>query len=280
MAWAMSELDKINAASAYLTYVQKALQFLRDAQYAHGVEYGTNLLANLKHDTTWDKVALTADCAEALLACIRAMDAYGATLTTSGGYSVKTLAKDIYYSLNTSVWDGINKRYRTGYPLNTQPYVPFTYKEDIAYSQALTALATKKWVDSPYFDAATETDYSQNAIDAINRALVMTYAQWGGYLYSPYYGAGDETKYEYSVYTAMMVMAMNYIDATTWAKYITRGREFIKWLTLSDGRVFDFVGENGHLYIGAVKGPGAHEIKEAWCWMLLNPSVGILAGAT
>jgi hypothetical protein len=106
LAWAMSNLDEVTSGTKYQANVRLALQFLRDLQYAHTVAHGSSLISNLVYEGTIDTIALAADCAECLLAMTAAMDAYGESLTTSGGYSVKTMANDLYYSLCVVAWQG------------------------------------------------------------------------------------------------------------------------------------------------------------------------------
>jgi hypothetical protein len=84
--------------------------------------------------------------------------------------------------------------------------------------------------------------------------------------------------YEYVTYTAMMVMAMDAVNSSKYANYITAGTNFLKWLHLGDGRCFDFVRPSGELDVGRVLVAGI-QAKEEFGWLALNPALALLAGA-
>ena len=158
LLWAMSRYDEVTSGTRYQAVVRKALQFLRELQYAHMVAHSTNLIANLVLEGETDTYAFAADSAECLLAMKAAMDAYGDSLTTDPGeYSVKTMANDLYYSLCTVTWVGSgNNYYHTTYPIDGQVMVPFTFKEKLSYTQAMCSWANYVFANSGYL---TVSDY-------------------------------------------------------------------------------------------------------------------------
>jgi hypothetical protein len=272
LAWAMSDYDKIGTTTIYKTYVQKALQFLRDLQYAHTVAHGTGLISNMVYEGTTDTIALAADCAECLLAMTAAMDAYGDTLLTSGGYSVKTMANDVYYSLCTSSWQGdAGRYYATSYPIGEQTEIPFTYKEKISYTAALCAWAVFVFTGSGY---RTVGDYSAQAEKALDFINTVTAGQWGGQLYCPYTGLADETQDEFSGYTALMLIAVNVVNATKYAQIITKGVGLLRWMALADGRLYDSVKSTGELVVSSLSSS-----VEAYGFLSLDMAQALLAGA-
>jgi len=278
LAWAMADYDTSQGggSTVYKSTVQKALQFLRDAQVAFEAAQGIKLVCNMKYQGSWDDVALAADCAEVLLAATKCLDQYGSDLLTSGGYSVKTFADDLYNAMANYLWTGdAGRYYLTGYPADTQPAIPFTYKQKISYTQALSAWAIKRWATSGYLISSDYSAQSEKALDFIN---CLTAGQLGGQLYSPYYGALDETRNEYSVYAAQMALACNFVNASKYAHFITKFKNFLKNMALSDGRVYDFVTKQSELWITEVT--LASGIKaEGYGFLALPPALGLLAGA-
>jgi len=278
LAWAMADYDASvgPGSTVYQTQVKLALQWLRDAQYQMLVAGHPPLICNMKFEDTWDPVALAADCAEVLLAAKACLDQYGAGLTTSGGYSVRTLADDLYDAMATYLWTGdAGRYYYTGYPLEAQPAIPFTYKQKISYAQALCARAIYTWATSGYL---ISPDYSAQAEKALDFITTITAGQWGGYLYVPYTGAADETRNEFSAYTAHVAEAMNVVNASKYADHITRCRNFIKWLALSDGRVYDYAMKSGELWVGEVA-LASGVTAESYGFIALTSALGLLAGA-
>jgi len=268
----MADYDKATSGTRYQTVVRKALQFLRDLQYAHTVAHSTSLIANLVCEGTVDTVALAADCAECLLAMTAAMDAYGDTLTTYSGYSVKTMANDLYYSMCNVSWQGDSGRYyATSYPIGEQTEIPFTYKEKISYTAALCAWANYVFANSGF---RTTTDYSSQAEKALDFINTITAGQWGGQMYCPYTGTADETQEEYSGYTALMTIAMNAVNSTKYATMITKSIALLRWMALSDGRVYDAVKRDGELLVSKVS-----QSEEGYGFLSLAAAVGLLAGA-
>jgi len=278
LAWAMAEYDKSQGPSStiYLTTVQKALQFIRDLQYAHQVGYGTYLIANMIWKDVIDTVALAGDCGEVLLAIKACLDQYGDTLTTSGGYSVKTLGNNLYTAIAQFLWTGaVGQYYQTAYPASAMPAIPFTYKEKITYTQAFCSRAVYVWATSSY---RTGTDYSSQAETCLDFINSLTAGQWGGQLYCPYAAAKDETRNEYSVYTASMLEACKTVNASKYAQLITRFTAFLRWLALADGRVYDFVTKNGELWITEVTLASGIS-AEGYGFLALPAAAALLAGA-
>ena len=62
-------------------------------------------------------------------------------------------------------------------------------------------------------------------------------------MYCPYTGVADETQEEYSGYTALMTIAMNAVNSTKYAAMITKSIALLRWMALSDGRVYDLSSE-------------------------------------
>ena len=155
LAWAMSYYDQLTSGIRYKVNVQHALSFLRDLQYSHIVAHSSNLLSNLILDGVTDTTALLADCGECLLSAKHAMDAYGGSLLTSAGYSVKTLANDLYYSICVVGWRGsVALYFDTSYPYEQNTNIPFNYKEKISYTQALCSWAIYEFATSAYLTAS------------------------------------------------------------------------------------------------------------------------------
>jgi len=277
-AWAMSDYDVALASTVYQSTVRKALGWLRDLQLAF-ITYnpGVNLLCNLIWQGSYDYTALTADCAESLLAMKRALDAYGSGLTTDPqGYSVKTMANDLYEAIALWTWTGdAGRYYQTGYPLGQMPTFPFTYKEGLSFTQALTAMAIYEWANSAY---NTKPDYRDQCEKALDRSMALCAGRWGGYFYSPWYAAEDETQNEFTVYTGLMTLAMSTVNATKYAEQIKLGQAFIKWLAMTDGRVYDYVRPDGQLTISEIAFPEFRK-DEGYSFLALNSAIGLLAGA-
>ena len=273
LAWAMSRYDEVTSGTRYQTEVRKALQFLRELQYAHQVAHSTSLISNLVYQGSTDTVALAADCAECLMSMKAAMDAYGDSLTTDpGGYSVKTMANDLYYSLCVYSWTGDSGRYyATSYPIGEETEIPFTYKEKISYTQALCSWANYVFANSGYL---TCTDYSSQAEKALDFINTITAGQWGGQHYCPYVGAADETQEEFAGYTALMTISMNAVNSSKYAVMITKGVGLLRWMALEDGRIYDIVKPNGELLVSRVS-----PSEEGYGFLSLPIALGLLAGA-
>lgn len=278
LAWAMADYDaSVGAGSAvYKTPVQKAMGFLRDLQYQAAVAGIPAFLVNMVKGGVYDTVALLGDCGECLMSMKACLDQYGADLTTDDGYSVKTMANDLYEAIGLYGYAGdVGRYWYTSYPVGEQPLVPFTYKEKMTLVQAMVSQAVYEWYNSGYCTKPDYTEYCEKCLDC---CLCLNHGKWGGFLYSPYYGLADETKDEYTTYTALMVRAMDSVNSTKYADYITAGRNFLKWMHLEGGRVFDFVHPHGELEVGRVLEAGMMK-KEEFGWLSLNPALAILAGA-
>jgi len=277
LVWAMADYDAAVGVGStiYKTVVQKALSFLKTLQDYYYSVHGKALLSNMVRNGVMDTVALMADCGEVLLAINAALDQYGDTLLTSGGASVKTMGNDLYYALGNFCYSGDLGRYwYTGYPVGSMPLVPFTYKEKLTLTQALTSWAVYAWYHGSHNTGADLTDPCEKTLDL---ALCLTHGKWGGFLYSPYYALVDETRNEYVSYTAQMVIAMNAVNASKYAQYITSGKNFLKWAALDDGRMFDFVRPYGELEVGRVLEAGI-AAREEFGFIGLNSALALLAG--
>ena len=297
LAWAMAEYDRAHSTTIYQTDVAKAFDFLRAAQVQHYNAHGTGLLANQRWNYVagnpiWDTTALGADCAEVLLSALKALEAYGAAFTNDSGYSVRSLANDIYTSicqyLTSAVDytdpDGTDEFYFwTSYPLQVVALgMPKGIQpQGISYTQALISEAIYKWAKSAFLIGGTP-DYSYLCKRALNFAIVLTRGKWGGFYYHPIgkiWGKGirgnDVGLYdEFPAFTAHMVRAMDAVDSTFYEKDIDLGISFLRTCTLKDGRVYNRVKIDGTLDLGEadVEGSGMH-------FRCLNAVLAILAGA-
>lgn len=298
LAWAMADYDYAispGVSDVYKTPVQKAMQFLRECQYAHTVSHSTYLLANQRWDyvagsPTWNKTALAADCAECLLSMKRALDQYGSDLTTSGGYSVRQMANDLYKAIVIRMWlgdqppSGLNEYYfRTEYPAGRPVWLmpADIVPQGISYTQALCAWAVYDFANSGY-RLAGYADYSQVCKRALNWTIAILQGKWGGFYYHPIgdvYGrgiSGDGIGLydEFPAFTALMTIAMNIVDSTYYADRITRAVNFIQLASITGGRVYNRVKIDGLIDLGeaGVAGDGMH-------FRALNCSQGLLADA-
>ena len=270
LAWAMSYYDQLTSGTRYKTNVQNALSFLRQLQYDHAVAYSTNLIANMIDNGTVDNTALLADCAECLLSAKAAMDAYGVSLQTSGGYSVQTFANNVYYSMCVSGWHGSAYYFDTSYPYGQNALVPFNYQEKISYTQALCSRAVYLFAKSAYQNVG---DYSGSICEAcINYIITVTRGTWGGMFYCPYTGASGQTQNNYSGYAAHMCIAAQAVSASTYASLISGLIAFIKWCTLSGGQVYDMADPTGLLW------PSQLPSGSAGPFSALDIALALLAG--
>ena len=270
LAWAMSYYDQLTSGTRYKTNVQNALSFLRQLQYDHTVAYSTNLIANMIDNGTVDNTALLADCAECLLSAKAAMDAYGVSLQTSGGYSVQTFANNVYYSMCVSGWHGSAYYFDTSYPYGQNALVPFNYQEKISYTQALCSRAVYLFAKSAYQNVG---DYSGSICEAcINYIITVTRGTWGGMFYCPYTGASGQTQNNYSGYAAHMCIAAQAVSASTYASLISGLIAFIKWCTLSGGQVYDMADPTGLLW------PSQLPSGSAGPFSALDIALALLAG--
>jgi hypothetical protein len=270
LAWAMSNYDRLTSGTRYKANVQHALDFLRTLQYAHTVAYSSNLIANEILDGTTDTTALLADCAECLLSAKFAMDAYGASLATTSGYSVQTFANNLYYSIAVTGWRGNTAQYYdTSYPYGQNTNVPFTYEEKISYTQALCSWAVYVFAKSAY---QTAGDFSSQCEICLSYINTLTRGSWGGEYYCPYTGAAGQTQNEYSGYAALMAIACQNVGSVTYASLIAGLISFIKWLTLNGGQVCDFVDVTGRVWRSQI---GTTEDG----FLVLPIALALLAGA-
>lgn len=266
LACAMSEYDAIGSTTIYKAVVQKALGFLRDLQYAHQVAHGTGLIANLIQDGVIDTMAFSADSSECLLAMTAALTTYGDPLLTTSGYNVKTMANDVYYYLCVSTWTGdAGRYYATTYPIGMGGF-----QEKISFTQALCSWANYVFGTSAF---RTVTDFTSQAEKCLDFITTLTAGQWGGQMYNPYTGAAGETQDEFAGYTSLMALAMNAVNASKYAPQIALSINFLKWLALSDGRIYDRVEKTGALWISKVG------TEEAYGFLSLSVAQALLAGA-
>jgi hypothetical protein len=206
------------------------------------------------------------------LAMTAAMDAYGDTLTTSGGYSVKTMANDLYYSLCVVAWQGSSAHYyATSYPVGEQTEIPFTYKEKISYTAALCAWANYVFANSGYL---TTTDFSSQAEETLDFITTITKGQWGGQMYCPFVGNPDETQDEFAGYTALMAISMTAVNSAKYADLISGSLDLLHWMALEDGRVYDVVQNDGILLVSKLS-----PSEEGYGFLSLPAALGLLAGA-
>ncbi len=275
LAWAMSNYDKLTSGTRYKSNVQNAMSFLRTLQYTHTVAYSSNLIANVILDGVTDTTALLADCAECLLSAKFAMDAYGGSLATAAGYSVQTFANDLYYSIGVVGWRGNTfQYYDTSYPYQQNTNIPFTYKEKISYTQALCSWANYEFAHSTYLTTSDFSGQCEICLDYIN---TLTRGSWGGEYYCPYTGASDETKDEFSGYSALMCIACSKVNSAKYASLIDGLTAFLKWLTLNGGQVCDCVDVTGKLWRSKIA-PFSQTPTEGG-FLALPIALALLAGA-
>ena len=296
LAWAMAEYDaSVGAASTlYKAAVQKAWYFLELCQYYHNVAHASNLLANQRWDyikgtPLWNTTALMCDCAEAILSAKAVLDQYGSDLKNSNGVYVKTITNNLYASLATLCWMGDadpasvdDSYFRTEYPADGSVWLmpADIVPQAISYTQAMVAWAIYEWANSGYLDGGT--DYSYLCERALNYAIAFTMGKWGGFYYHPIGSAfgkgikGDDIGLydEFPPFTALMVLAMNAVNATKYARQIDRSIRFIRLSALEDGSVFNRVKIDGSLDLGeaGILGAGYH-------FRAMNSAYGLLAGA-
>jgi len=254
IAIAMSRYDAKYSSTIYETTVQKAMSFLRACQVRHNSVYGKNLLANLIYgvypDGTWSDFAFAADCAESLMSMKIALDTYGDELLTSEGYSVKTMANDLYEDF-LEFWSGDASAAEDDSPFLTAYPPQSEFPSAISFTQGLVARAIYEWVHSGY---NTGTDYEPYCKRALNYAVALMAGKNGGYWYHPSDGGG--TQYfggteEIFAYTALMALGMHIVDSTTYADVIARNKSWMDSLTEDDGRVWNEQRANGALKNGA-----------------------------
>jgi len=298
LSWAMSNYDAAvgGGSTHFKTPVQLAMRYLRECQSRHTAVYPeSNLLCNQRWDyglstEKWDLSAFGADSAECLLAMLAALTAYGSNLLTSDGYSVRTMANDIYKSIATLLYMGDpdpasldDTFFWTQYPKGSIPWLmpKNIVPQAISYVQALDAWAIHAWAKSAFLVGGTP-DYSYLCDNVLNFACAMTQGKWGGFYYHPVstiYGhgiAGDDIGIydEFPAFTSLMVIAMKEVDSTLYAPRITRGIDFIRRASFAGGRVFNRVKIDGVIDLGeaGVTGDGMH-------FRTLNIAQGLLADA-
>lgn len=272
---AMADYDaSIGPASViYRAPVQLAFNFLRAAQLAHFNAHTTGMLANQQAGGVWNTAALGADCAEALLAALAALDQYGAGLLSQAGYSVATFANDLYDSMARFLWIGNgDSYYRTEYPPGEEVWGLPTVRQGISFTQALCANAIFAWAASPYL---TYPNYSAQATKALDWITALGQGKWGGFYYAPIAPGLGKYYEEFPAYTAHVIMAYNVVNAARYAHHSARAIDFIRLCSLPRGEVFNTIHPNGRLEQG-------EELENAEGYMefrCLNTALGLLAGA-
>jgi len=295
LAWAMAEYDKKKGTTVFKECVQKAFNFLRDCQIQHNNKYPASfLLANQRWDykigkSKWNYGAFACDSAECLLAAHAALNAYGADLTNTNGYSIKTFGNDLYKSLplcwtgNTSPTALDDSYFRTEYPAGADMWLmpAGIVPQGISYAQGMVALAIYRWAKSAFRDSSL-SDYSYLCERALNYAVIFTQGKRGGFYYHPIgdvYGKGiSGDGYglydEFPSFTAIMIYGMKEVNKTLYQYRIERARKFIRLASLPGGLVANRVKIDGIIDLGEgfVWGDGMH-------FRSLNTAQGLLAGA-
>ena len=268
MAWAMADYDARNASITYKSNWQNAMKFLKSLEWS--LAAGQSLLKNQVINGVMENIAFAADVAEAILAGIRGLDAYGATVTfpSPDTEPVKDFITRLVAGIDNHIWKTDYDWYQTEYPLGAQsessPGVYITFEQLISYTQALCAWALKEW-DTKY---GTQGQHDANSKKALDRTIANNMGRWGGFLYHGTWNYTDPTE-EYPHYAALMRIAMNKLDPTRYAKWISATLDFMRKAALSDGQVADRVLSDGMAYVN----------PEAWGPLLVTCASCILAGA-
>lgn len=130
MMLAMADYDARNASTTYKTNFQKAADFLYGLRWELSSYYDDGtlryrcLLKNQVINEVVEELAFSADVAEAILALIRGLEAYGDPLTTDpGGHDIKTFAKELVDAIDQHMWST-----RT---TGIRPNTPWTHKASV-----------------------------------------------------------------------------------------------------------------------------------------------------
>jgi len=269
IAWAMADYDQRNASTTYQSNWQAAMRFLKSLEWVPGAA-GKSILKNQVINGVKEEISFAADVSEAILAGVRGLDAYGSTVQFGDGDTeqVKDFISRLVAGIDEYHWKSDYEWYQTEYPLGAQsessPGVFITFEQLISYTQALCAWALKKW-DTGY---GTPDQHDANSKKALDRAIVGTGGRFGGFLYHGTWNYTDPTE-EYPHYAALMRIAMNTLDPTRYAKWISAALDFMRKAALSDGQVLDRVLSTGMAYVN----------PEAWGPLLVTCASCILAGA-
>jgi len=246
MAYAMADYDARNASTTYQSYWRKAFNWLYSLRWEIAVGY--ELIKNQVINGVKEDVAFTADMAEVILAACRGFDAYGNTVTTDpDGIVVRDWIANVVAGIDSYMWEPANYYYRTEYPSGAESEcrkdpdgnpIYITFKQCVSFAQALIAWAYKKW----------DTNYGSNHTDQIKKALdqiiALNQGRWGGFIEHMAYTAYDPPQ-EYTHYAALMRIAMNQVDSTRYARWVSKTQSFLRQCALADGQVMDRVFPDG-----------------------------------
>jgi hypothetical protein len=270
MAYAMADYDARNASVTYKTYWQKAFDFLYSLRWEIAVGY--ELIKNQVINGVAEDVAFTADMAEVILAAVRGFDAYGNTVTLTDGVTVvRDWIAKVVAGIDSYMWEPANYYYRTEYPSGAQSEckkdpdgnpIYITFKQCVTFVQALIAWAYKNW------DANYGSDHSTQTKMALDQVIALNQGRWGGFIEHMQYTAYDYPA-EYPHYAALMRIAMSKVDATRYARWISKTQSFLRQCALADGQVMDQVFPDGR----AVPSPWARGP------LMVTAATAILAGA-
>jgi len=270
IAYAMADYDARNASTTYQTYWRKAFNWLHSLRWEIAVGY--ELIKNQVINGVKEDVAFTADMAEVILAACRGFDAYGNTVTTDpDGIVVRDWIAKVVAGIDSYMWEPANYYYRTEYPSGAQSEckkdpdgnpIYITFKQCVTFVQALIAWAYKNW------DTNYGSDHSTQIKRALDQIIALNQGRWGGFIEHMQYTAYDPPQ-EYTHYAALMRISMNKVDATRYARWISKTQSFLRQCALADGQVMDQVFPDGR----AVPSPWARGP------LMITAATAILAGA-
>jgi len=265
MAWAMADYDARNSSETYKSYWRKAFNWLHSLRWELTVD--AHLIKNQVIGGTKEDVAFTADMAEVILAACRGFDAYGNAVTTDpDGIVVRDWIVKVVFGIDSYMWEPANYYYRTEYPAGAQSEskegVFITFKQCVSFVQALIAWAYKNW------DTNYGSNHSTEIKKALDQIIALNQGRWGGFIEHMEYTAYDYPA-EYTHYAALMRIAMNKVDPTRYARWISKTQSFLRQCALADGQVMDQVFPDGRAVPSHwARGP-----------LMVSTATAILAGA-
>ena len=241
MCFAMADYDARNASEVYKSNWRKAFDWLYSLRWALTAD--AHLVKNQVIDGTKENVAFTADMAEVILGAVRGFDAYGNDVTTDpGGVTVRDWITKVVFGIDSYMWEPANYYYRTEYPADAQSEskegVYITFKQNVSFVQALIAWAYDVW------DANKGSDHSTEIKKALDQVIAMNQGRWGGFIHHMEYTPYDFPA-EFPHYAALMRIAMNKVDSTRYARWISKTQSFFRQCALADGQVMDHVYPDG-----------------------------------
>jgi len=71
-----------------------------------------------------------------------------------------------------------------------------------------------------------------------------------------------------------MTVALNAVNAAKYSVMISKGISLLRWMALSDGRIYDVVKRDGELMVGKIS-----VSEEAYGFLSLPSALALLAGA-